>query len=205
MASGISCWSQSHTASAVLGDAHFKVGLSKYFPWLGSHYMHPARHCGSCDAHVQTAGCRQQLDADALLTAASGAAWPDNTVSLESVFCPNSKRAQNTVREELSTMGADWRNKACYEENVPAPAWVNYILQIFNSITSSKGTQCWSLYPVANCCARLWQSAAVTFSPRHGYIPGAGDAISVCFLLPRPAELVLNLTFCLWKTLGILG
>lgn len=164
--------------------------------------MHPARRCSSCNAHVwTTAGCRQTLCSQLLLELPCQC----NAVSLESVFCHHSRKAQNTVRGGLSNMGADWRNKAWYADDFPAPAWVNYILQICISIASSTVCNAWSLYPVVNCCARLWKSAAVTFSPRHGYIPGAGEPISVYFLLLGPAELVLNLTFYLWKTLGILG
>lgn len=163
--------------------------------------MHPARRCSSCNARVQkTAGCRQTLCSQLLLELPCQC----NAASLEPLFCHHRIKAQNIMRGGLANTGADWRNKARSADDVPAPAWVNYIRHICISIACSKVCSAWSLYPVVNCRARLWKSTAVTFSPRHGYIPGAGDTISVYFLLPRPAELVLNLTFYLWKTLGIL-
>lgn len=146
------------------------------------------------------------MQADALLTAAAGAnamqhPWgqPSATVT---------QRHKALWEEGCQTwVQMDGRKKSC--DDLPAPARVSCVLQLCITISSPKVCSAdlpalpWAAVP--GCEHPGWMNAAVTFSPGHGYIPGAGDTISVCFLLLGPAELVLNLTFYLWKTLGVLG
>lgn len=112
------------------------------------------RRCSGCRAHVQkTAGCRQTLHSQLLLELPCR----HLTASLQSVSCHRSTKAKDTVREGLSNTGANWRKEVPYTDDLRVPAWVDYILQICITISSSKVCSAWSLYPAVSCCARLWK------------------------------------------------
>lgn len=200
----------------------FEARFEGMFPPKQQIYKHCIRSSGGCpaqskfehaflssstqggDAAAAVPTCRTQLDAGRQCTHRCFWSCPANTSQRPCNQSPAIiAQRQKTLREKGCQTGCKLKEISSLRRWSLSSSLGRLHSSHLHHHFFFKGMQCMIPLP---CCEMLCQavkkSTAVTFSPRRGYIPGAGDTISVRFLPPCPAELILKLAFYLWETFG---